>query len=54
MDINYDTIHLFQNTSILRRPRVANFAYIIKIATMVIKINLLKTQKKLKRIRIVN
>ena len=25
---------LFQNTFILRRPWVANFAYIIKIATM--------------------
>ena len=39
---------LFQSTYILRRPRVANLAYIIKIATMFIK-QPLKTQKKLKK-----
>ena len=31
---------LFKNTFILRRPRVANFADIIKIATMFIKATL--------------
>ena len=39
---------LFQSTYILRRPRVANLANIIKIATMFIK-QPLKTQKKLKK-----
>ena len=33
---------LFQNTFILRGPRVANFADIIKIATIIIKVLLLK------------
>ena len=28
---------LFQNTFILRKPRVANFADIIKVATMLVK-----------------
>ena len=44
MDINYDVITFFQNIFILRSksPRVANFADIIRIATMFIK----KTQKK--------
>ena len=39
---------LLQSTNILRRPRVANLANIIKIATMFIK-QPLKTQKKLKK-----
>ena len=34
---------LFQNTFILRMPRVANFADIIKIATMIFKKKPLKT-----------
>ena len=41
---------LFQNTFILRRPRVVNFADIIKIATMFIKATF-KDSKKVKRIR---
>ena len=48
MDKNYDAITLFQNTFTLRRSRIANFADIIKITTMFIKITqkTLKTQKK--------
>ena len=42
---------LFQNTFILRRPRVAIFADIIKIVTMFIKTSL-KTQKMLKGLEI--
>ena len=34
MDKNYDVLTFFPNTFILREPRVANFAEIIKIATM--------------------
>ena len=45
MDRNYDVITLFQNTFILRRPRVASFADIIKIVIMFIKKKSLKTQK---------
>ena len=41
--------HLYQNTYILTRPRVANFADIIKIATMFIKITF-KDFKKLKEL----
>ena len=37
MGSNYDVINLFQKTFILRRPRVAIFADIIKIVTMFIK-----------------
>ena len=37
MDRNYVVINLFQNTFILRRFRAANFANIVKIATMLIK-----------------
>ena len=40
MDKNYDITTLFLNTFILRRPRVASFADIIKIANMFIKKNL--------------
>ena len=31
MDRNCDVIDLFENTFVLKRPRVANFADIIKI-----------------------
>ena len=41
---------LFQNTFILRRPRVANFADINKTGTMFIK-RTFKNSKKVKRIR---
>ena len=41
---------LLQNTFILRRPRVAIFADIIKIVTMLIK-KVFKNPKKVKRIR---
>ena len=47
---NYDVI-TFQNTLILRRPSVAIFAYIIKIATMFIK-TIFKDSKKLKESQI--
>ena len=39
-----------QNTFILRRPRVANFAEVIKIVTMSIK-TIFKDLKKVRRIR---
>ena len=39
--------HLFQNTVILRRPRVASFADVIKVATTLIK-TIFKDSKKLK------
>ena len=42
--------HLFQNTFILRMPRVAIFAVIIKIVTMFIKPNF-DDSKKVKSIR---
>ena len=41
---------LFQNTFILRKPKVANFADVSKIATMFIK-TALKDSNKLERIR---
>ena len=41
---------LFQNTFILRRPRVAIFANIIKVVTMFIK-KIFQDSKKVKRIR---
>ena len=50
MDRNYDVITFISNTFILRKPGVASFADIIKIATMVIKITF-KDSKKVKRIR---
>ena len=37
MDINYGLKPLFQNTFVLRRHSVANFADIMKIATVFIK-----------------
>ena len=42
--------HLFQDTFIIRRPRTANFADIIKVAIIFIKTTL-KDSKKVKRIR---
>ena len=42
---------LFENTFILRRPRVANFAEIIRIAPIVIK-GIFKDAKKLKELEI--
>ena len=48
MDISYEVITLFQNTFILRRPRVAIIADIIKIKTF-IKI-FFKDSRKVKRI----
>ena len=43
---------LFQNTFILRRPRVANFADIIKMTTMFIETTF-KDSKKLKALKII-
>ena len=37
MDLNHDIITLFKKTFVLGRPRVSNFAGIIKIATRFIK-----------------
>ena len=37
MDLNHDIITLFKKTFFLGRPRVSNFAGIIKIATRFIK-----------------
>ena len=51
MDRNYKVIIIFQNTFILRRPRVANFAEIIKVSTMFIKTTF-KDSKKLKELEI--
>ena len=42
---------LFQNTFLLRKPRAANFADIIKNATMFIE-TIFKTQKKFKKLEI--
>ena len=42
---------IFQNTFILRRPKVANFAGIIKIVTMIVK-TIFEDSKKVKKIRI--
>ena len=50
MDRNSDVITLFQNTFILRRPRVANIADIIKIATMFIKTSFKDSKKNLKEL----
>ena len=52
MNINYDTI-IFISKYLLRRPRVANFAGIIKIATMFIKATF-KDSKKLKELKIMH
>ena len=43
---------LFQNTIILRKPRVANFADIMKITTMFIKTIFKDSKKKLKDLEI--
>ena len=40
MDRNYDVIAFFQNIFVVRRPKVANFADIIEIATTLIKTTL--------------
>ena len=45
MDRNCDVIPLFQKTFVLRRPRVAKFADIIKIAAMFIKITFEDSKK---------
>ena len=50
MGRNYDIIAFFQNTLNLRRPRVSNFADIIKIATMFTKTTF-KDSKTVKRTR---
>ena len=50
MDRDYDVITFFQNTLILRRPRVTIFAEIIKIATMIFK-KIIKDPRKVKRIK---
>ena len=42
---------LFQNTFILRRPRVANFSDIRKITTTIIK-KIVKDSKKLKELKL--
>ena len=49
MDRNYYVITFFENTFILRRPRVVNFADIIKIATIIIKTTF-KDSKKVKEL----
>ena len=48
MNRNYDVITFIANSFILRRPRVANFADLIKISTMFIKT---KKSKKVKKNR---
>ena len=50
MDGDYDAITFISKYIFLRRPRVANFADIIKIATIFIKTTF-KDSKKVKRIR---
>ena len=50
MDRNYDVITFVSKTFILRRPRVADFADIIKITTMFIK-TIFENSKKVKIIR---
>ena len=50
MDRNYDIIAFFQNTFILRKPRVAILADIVKIVTTFIK-TIFRDSKKVKRIR---
>ena len=44
MDRNYDIVNFISNF-ILRMPRLANFADIVKIAIMFIKTTFIKTQK---------
>ena len=44
MDRNYDIIN-FDSNFILRMPRLANFADIVKIAIVFIKTTFIKTQK---------
>ena len=52
MNKNYDVItFILQNTIILRKPRVANFVDIIKIATLFTKTTC-KDLKKLKELEI--
>ena len=51
MDIKYDVITFFQNTFILRRPRIAIFDDIIKIVTMFIK-TVFENSRKVKKIEI--
>ena len=53
MEGNYEVITLFQNTFILRRPKVTIFADIIKIVTMYIK-TVLKVSKKIKEFELIN
>ena len=50
MDRNYDVITFFSRDLILRRFRVAIFADIIKIITMLFK-TIIKDPRKVKRIR---
>ena len=51
MNKNYDVItFILQNTIILRKPRLANFVDIIKIATLFIKTTC-KDLKKIKGVR---
>ena len=45
---NYDVISLFLNIFILRKPKVANFAEIIKIVNMFFE-KIFKDSKKVKR-----
>ena len=49
MNRNFDVINFISKYLHLRRPRVANFADIIKIATIFVKTTL-KDSKKVKRI----
>ena len=49
MNRNFDVINFISKYLHLRRPRVANFANIIKIATILVKATL-KESKKVKRI----
>ena len=49
MDKNYDVIILISNNFILKRPRVADFAGIIKIAATFIKITLKDSKVKMIR-----
>ena len=51
MDINYNFISFILKQIFLKRPRVANFAVIIQIATIFIKRSL-NTQTKLKGLEI--
>ena len=52
MDRNHDVIIVISKYFILRRPKVANFANIIKIPTMFIKTTF-KGLKKLKELKII-